>query len=73
MVAQADVERAAAAVMRGRHSWRLMMVHPSGSAAWTINYRTPARFLSVKITVDADTTEADLPRLIITEFPPSLT
>ena len=49
------------------------MVHPSGSAAWTINYRTPARFLSVKITVDADTTEADLPRLIITEFPPSLT
>ncbi len=69
MLAQADIERAATAAVQRRAGWKVMLVHQSGALAWTINYATPPRFVTVHIPVDAESTEADIRRRIEEKLP----
>ena len=64
MMDQDAVEHAASEAARSLHGGHVMLVHPSGRTGWTINFRSAGRFRTVNIPVDADTTEADVQRLI---------
>ena len=64
MLDQDAVERAASEVAGSVHGRQVLVVHPSGRTGWTISFTLSGRFRSVNIQVDADTTEADVERLI---------
>lgn len=69
MLEQDAVKRAAAAAVRSRAGWHVMLVHPSGRTGWTVNYTTLGRFQTVNVTVESDTNEADIRRLIKEKLP----
>ena len=63
MLDQDAVERAASEVAT-RVGWHVVLVRPGGRLKWIVNYSGSGRFRSVTVPVDADTTEADIQRLI---------
>ena len=69
MLDQAAMERAAKLVIGTQEGWKVMVVRPSGRNAWTINYTTSGRFRTLVIPVEADTTEAEVQRLIDERLP----